>query len=264
MENTRPVSRKILIAEARKIATLGDANLAQLSGLCQEKELQQDYYLGMIRRQVHLLHDIATLMESDAHQNFSSIFILCRCLLDDFLHVFYLKQCGHEKDEITNLNADVHRQAFLALEVTMLSNHKHFKGRYPHYMTKQEFDQLKAHFQSRKENNIFFRNKASFSFKRFKTLSEVAEGIADFELSKLSRRAYYIWKDTSEFIHYSNATFERESSQDDHLHNLYLIEEVMLYAYNTIELSWRHFADVLAFELIDQDQLKDRYAINYQ
>jgi hypothetical protein len=263
MKEIKNIDLPGIIAEARKVAAYGDENLGQLAGRCPEKELLQDYYLGMIRRQVVLLNDIATLLEHTAHHNITSVFVLCRCLLDDFLHVFYLKLDADEQEAITALNADVHRQAFLALRILVDSNHKHFEGKYPHYQTIEEFEALIEHFKNRAENDIFFSDKDRFRFKRFKTLTDIAAGITDFELSKLSQRAYYSWKDTSEFVHYSNATFERELTREDDEHNLKAIEEVVLYAYNTVELSFRYFTVREGLELLVDAELKERYSIKY-
>jgi len=263
MPEFQPLSEALIISEAKKVAAFADANLNQLDGLCEEKILLQDYYLGMIRRQAILLNDIATLFEHTAHHNISSIFILARCLLDDFLHVFYLKLNEEEEENITKLNADVHRQMFNSVEVIMQSNHEHFNGQNPFYITDAEFAALKEQFANREENDAYFSNKAEFRFKKFKKLSEIATGIEDFELSKLSQRAFYFWKDTSEFIHYSNTTFEKEINPDNRLHNLAVIEEIILYAYNTVELSFRYFRDLHALNLIDEENLGERYAINY-
>lgn len=133
MKEIKDIDLPSIIVETRKVAAYGDENLAQLAGRCPEKQLLQDYFLGMIRRQVILLNDIATLLEHTAHHNITGVFVLCRCLLDDFLHVFYLKLDADEQEAIIALNADVHRQAFLALRILVDSNHKHFEGKDPNY-----------------------------------------------------------------------------------------------------------------------------------
>jgi len=263
MHEFEELNKALIITEAKKVAAFADSNLGQLAGMCQEKIMLQDYYLGMIRRQAILLSDIAILIEHTAHHNISSIFIIVRCLLDDFLHVLYFKLNGDEEENITKLNADVHRQMFKSVEVIMESNHLHFEGQNPFYITDEAFVALKEQFINRGENDIYFVNKGQFRFKKFKTLLEIASGITDFDLSKLSQRAFYFWKDTSEFIHYSNTTFEKEINADNKQHNLAILEEIILYSYNTIELSFRYFRDLHAFDLIDEDNLAERYAIRY-
>lgn len=257
------ITEELIISEAKRVASFADANLDQLAGLCVEKIMLQDYYFGMIRRQAILLNDIATLFEHTVHNNISSIFILGRCLLDDFLHVFYLKLNAEEEENITKLNADVHRQMFNSIEVIMESNHQHFDGQNPCYINDAQFATLKEQFANRAENDPYFLNKAEFRFKSFKKLSDIATGIEDFELSKLSQRAFYFWKGTSEFIHYSNTTFEKEINPDNYQNNLAVIKEIILYSYNTIELSFRYFRDLHGINLIDENNLANRYSINY-
>lgn len=257
------VTKDLLIREARKIARFADRNLGQLDGMCQDKQLLQDYYLGMVRRQAIVLYDIALLLERTQHQNLTSVLILCRCLLDDFLHVFFLKLNDDEEDNIIKLNADVHRQMFNSIRNIMESNHHHFDGENQFYITEEEFEHTKAVFKGRQENDMYFIDKEAFRFKKFKSLSDIATGITDFELSKLAQRAFYFWKEFSEFVHYSNITYEIEIDVDNAGNHFYKIEEVLLYAYNTIELAFRYFTGEFGLDLIDEENLSERYAISY-
>jgi hypothetical protein len=253
----------LLISQAGQIALFGDSNLAQLNGIAQERDLMQDYYLGMIRRQVILLHDLQTLIAHSEHHNLSGVLILCRCLLDDFLHVFFLKQHNEEEENLVKINADEYKQMFRSVDVIMQSNHQHFEGQNPYYITEDEFAAVKAHFIGQEENDKYFIDKAAFRFKRFKTVADLVLEFNDFEMSKMAQRAFYFWKDLSGFVHYSNITFEKEINEDNLPYNLSLIEEVLLYSYNTIELSFRYFHTPYGLELIIDPALHYRFAIHY-
>lgn len=262
--NFEPLTKELLITEADKIAKFADSNLEQLNGLGQEKELVQDYYLGMIRRQAIILNDIVTILAHTPHHNFSIVLILCRCLLDDFLTVFYLKLNDNETNNIIRINSDEHRQLFKTIEIIMQSNHLHFNGQNPYYLTENQLAALKKEFIEKPENDKYFIDKNDFRFKKFIPLSEVATGINDFELSKLSQRAFYFWKDLSGFVHYSNVTFEKELNTENYEYNLIVVEEVLLYSFNTIELSFRYFSEKYGNALIVDDDLRNRYIIEYE
>lgn len=259
MKQLPDIDRNFLATEGKKIVDFANSNLDQLTGKCQEKIITQDYYLGILRRQCIILSDIVSLLKHSSHNNFTSIFVLCRCLADDFLYVTYLKTKPNEDENIIRINGSAYSQSFKALEILTNSNHKHFNGSYPFYLTKNGLEKVKTIFSSREENDIYFKNKELFTFKSFMQLTQIAEKIDDFEISKTTLRAFFLWKEFSDFIHYSNMTFELEI--DDSSTQIYYryIEETMMYSFNTVEMAFRYFAKMYNLEIIMDASLNDRY-----
>jgi len=72
-------------------------------------------------------------------------------------------------------------------------------------------------------------------------------------------RAYYLWKEFSSFVHYSNYSFEYELKNATE--NLNMIDESLQYCYNTICLSFKYFERVLKVELKDNSELRKKYGI---
>lgn len=264
MELNQNVTREFLAAEAQKIIDFGNRNLEQISAKCQKQETTQDYYLGIMRRQVIILYDLQTLLKGSPHTNFTSLFILSRCLLDDFLFLFFLKTHDDEEENIVRINANGYGKSFQALEIIMESNHRHFNGAYPFYLTKDELEKIKSIFKSKPNNDKYFKKKDHFTFKSFMQLTQVADKIEDFELSKLSLRVHFLWKEFSTYVHYTNLTFESEINVDDDITNLLKIEEVLLYVFNSIELAFRFFSERNGLKLLVDAELEDRYMITYK
>lgn len=256
------IDREYLIQEARKVSRFADDNLAQLDGLLKEHEDIQNYFLGMIRRQTILLNDLAVVLEQSLTKNITTPFLICRCLCDDFLHVFYLELHGKD-DDIIRINAEAHQESFKSLNWLSKSNVKHFEEKYPYYPTRTQYEDLKRIFVKKPENGKYFEDISSFKFKRFLQLRQLAEKIEDFELSKYSSRAYFLWTSFSEFIHFSSLTLPIEMYNDHEQQNFRMIEETILNAFNTVELSFRFFSDKLKLNLKVDSRLFERYAFEY-
>ena len=65
-----------LSQKAQMISDLANQNLGQLAGRCQEEIEVQDYYLGILRRQVVFLSDLALLLNNRNSQYISTPFII--------------------------------------------------------------------------------------------------------------------------------------------------------------------------------------------
>lgn len=255
------IDRKFLAKEALRIHECAQMNLAQLGGSCATPETTQDYYLGLLRRQAILTLDLNLLLDKSPTDNLTTPMVVCRCLMDDFLHMFYLSQNSNAVENIIKINAEGYSEEFRALEGLTKSNYKGFKGKYPFYMTGPELSDLKEKFSSKPENKKYFIDSKSFTFKKFITNAELADGVKNIELNKLAARALFLWKNFSSFTHYTNLTLERELSEK-HRNNYYLqIEEALLYSYNTIKWSFHFFIDRQGLKFIDNG-LEERYAID--
>ncbi|HXB40676.1 MAG TPA: DUF5677 domain-containing protein [Bacteroidia bacterium] len=264
MEKLPDINKEFLAIEAKKIIDFANANIEQLNGKCQKKDTTQDYFLGILRRQTIILYDLIALLKNSPHKNFTSLFILCRCLIDDFLFVFYLKTQPDEDENIVRINANAYSKSFQGLEILTESNEKHFNGTYPFYLNKEEFSKLKEHFKSKAENEKYFKDREKFNFKAFLQVTQIADKTEDFELSKLTLRAFFLWKNFSDFIHYSNLTFELEMNTGNEQNYLRQIEETLLYSFNTVELSFRYFAKRDNIKLKVEEELQKRYIIKYK
>ncbi len=119
-------------------------------------------------------------------------------------------------------------------------------------MNNEQFQALKDIFTGKQENDKYFTDKTQFRFKTFIPLYQVAESIThsrDVEIFK--DRAFYLWKEFSSFVHYSNSSFYLESNPNQL--NLQKIEEGFQYCYNSIYLAFKYFERTFGIEFIDNE-----------
>jgi len=258
------ITKEFLEKEAIKVAEFAEVNLKKTEGHLEKHNDILDYYFGVIRRQSILLNELALILIHSKTQNITPLFIICRCLCDDFINMFYLKLNDNEEENIIRINANASYEDFKSLNILTQSNEKHFKGEYPYYMSAKQLADFKKGYIADKNHQQYFVNIENFEFKKYMQLRQVAEKIEDFELSKLSPRAYYLWSYFSSFIHYSAKTLISEMYNANEQLHLFMIEETILYSFNTTELAFRYFTEKYGIKLTEDEQLFKRYMIKYE
>jgi len=245
---------------ANKLSELANSNIGQLTGKCQDKIEIQDYYLGILRKQAILLSDMALLLKDRKSEYISTPFIILRSLLDDFMHILYIESNASRELEITKINAESYYHSFVALKKLTDSNTAHFEEKYPFYLTEKEFKELKKEFSEKPTNSKYFKSIASFTFIKFMTFSTMTDMISiSKEVEIYKARVYYLWKEFSSFVHFSNYSFEYELQDSEE--NLSMIYESFQYVYNTIYLSFKYFERELKLEFIDDNELNKKFGI---
>lgn len=251
-----------LSEDAKKIYELANENLGLLNGKCHEKIEIQDYYLGILRRQAILLLDLSLILKDREEANISTPFIILRSLLDDFLHLLYLEIHKDRGTEIIHINADSLSHCFKSLEDLTNSNDNHFKGKYPFYLTGSQLQEFKDQFVGKEANIKYFKNPLTFKFKSFRKFTDMVKSFShSHEVDIFKDRAYYLWKEFSSFVHYSNYSFEYELNKSEV--NLHMIDESFQYCYNSIYLAYKYFERELKIKFKDNGELRSKYGIIY-
>jgi len=252
-----------LSEEAKKLSKLANENLGLLTVKCKETIEIQDYYLGILRKQAILLSDLSLILKNRNSEYISTPFIILRSLLDDFLHLLYLETHSDRETEITRINADSYRHSFNSLKDLTDSNYEYFDGKYPFYLTHQQLQEVKDLFISKEKNKRYFKNPDTFKFKVFKKFSEMVKCFSHSHNVDIFRdRAYYLWKEFSSFVHYSNYSFEYELQNTKE--NLNMIDESFQYCYNSIYLAFKYFERVLQIEFKDNIEFRKKYGIIHE
>ena len=245
---------------AKTLSDLANANLHLLKGKCQKNIEEQDYYLGILRRQAILLSDLSLLLNNRDSEYISTPFIILRSLLDDFLHLLYLENQKDKSVEITKINADSYRQSFISLELLTNSNDEHFNGLYPSYLTHEKLIDVKEIFANIETNTRYLKNRETIALKGFMSFTEMVKTIRyNSDVDRFKDRAYYLWKEFSSFAHYSNYSFYYELKNAKE--NLNMIDESFKYCYNSIYLSFKYFEPIYSVEFKDNPEIGLRYGI---
>jgi len=249
--------------EAKIIRDLANANLGLLTGRCQTKELVQDYYLGIIRRQAIVFNDLSLILKNRNPEYITSPYMLLRGLMDDFLHLIYLELHYNREEEIIKINAKAIKENFSALKGITESNHNYFNGQLPYYLNNTSFEALKIKFAEKAENAKYFDDVAQFKFKKFQTFTDMVGTIAHSrEVGIFTDRAFFLWKLFSDFIHFSNFTFDVELSNNPN--NVNFIVEAFQYSYNSLYLAFKYFERSLDLVFIEDEHLTLKHEILYK
>lgn len=245
---------------AKIISDLANSNLEQLQGKCQDEKDMQDYYLGILQKQALLLLDLSTILKNRQSKYISTPYIVLRSLLDDFMHLMYLELSNNKEEEIIKINAEAYKHCFVSLQNLTDSNYEHFDGKYPFYLKQEEVEKVKNQFVNKDKNKKYFKEITRFKFKSFMTFNTLVGRINHSrEIKIYGDRAYYLWKEFSEFVHYSTFSFKME--QQDTPENMNKIDESFQYCYNSIYLSFKYFASEYDLNFIDNEALRKRYGI---
>lgn len=249
-----------LSQDAKRLSILANVNLELLTDKCQKAIEIQDYYLGILWKQAILLSDLSLILKNRNSEYISTPFIVLRSLLDDFIHLLYLETHSNRETEIIKINADSYRHSFNSLKDLTDSNYEHFEGKYKFYLTREELQSLKEKFIAKEKNKKYFKNPDTFKFFVFKHFSDMTKC---FSVSKdvdiFKDRAYYLWKEFSSFVHYSNYSFEYE--MQDAPENLNMIDESFQYCYNSIYLAFKYFERHMEVEFKDNIELQKKYGV---
>jgi hypothetical protein len=256
------LTTRMLEEDAQKLSDLATMNFELIKDKCSTRNETQDYYLGLLMRQSIILKDISSILKDRNILFISTPYILLRSLMDDFLHALYLELHENRDEEIIKISAVVRAHSFNAISKLTDSNYKHFKGKYPFYLTEEEVRQLKDTVIQNPENAKYFEDISKFKFKKFRTLSELVKNIhgsRDMEIFK--DRAFFSWTEFSDFIHYSTFSLFYEQTPEYKTQNQQKIDEAFQFCYNTIYLSFKYFERRDKVPFIDNPELNEKYGI---
>lgn len=209
-----------------------------------EDETQRFYY-GNLRRQLFFTADINALLNYGFHQGFSSIFIICRSIMDDFMHLHFIHNYSNPKERIEYLNSDSHNRNFKKIRELAKLNEEVFEGRFPYYPTSQEIDDIEDEFKKLEENKKYFKDINEFKFYRFQTKREIAESYTGAMKGADIGRIYFLWRHLSDYVHYSNYTFDFEHNHNSITNEYHIIKETIYYAYLACKICMEYFDDSL-------------------
>lgn len=199
------------------------------------------FFLGMLRRQSILLHDAAEILGTGNKTQLMSAFILFRCLLDDFIVLLQLFNSGYSDEEIIKHSATAFSQKFNLLTKSKNINNKHFDGQEEGLVTDAYLKEQWDDFLGNPDNDIYFSNKDSRTFKSFTDATSIMVNLsADDDLAKLvskaNAHALILWKLLSTYVHFSTMTVLLEKGTESRDIEILQLNEVLSYVYKSLGL----------------------------
>jgi len=244
-----------------QLVNFAQENLSRLEelGIDTDEEINSTY-LGFLVRQITLNSDLELLLENKKHNFHTSQLILLRCLVDDFIHIIYIANQANSEELIVNYNADTYSKNFQKLKDLATLNEEKLGGSYPHYPTYKMLDEVMDKMKKNPFRNHYLSDIESFKFKTFKNTGNIIRDLAEEDYAHQLKRAYFIWRKLSDFVHYSNMAFNEEQSMypgNDYTYNEFA--EIIFYSYRTVMTCLEYFRNKYGFEIVDADNLNEYY-----
>lgn len=254
-------TRDNIIALHKKVVQFGSENFAQIEKLNLDPNDELDStYVGMILRQMTINNDLASLMFNKNHSCYTSEFILLRCIIDDYIHITYIVNQSNSEEAIVNFNADALDKNYKRLLDLATLNEDYLGGNYPFYPTDALMNEVKEKIKSSPRRQQHFSDKENFKFKTFKNTGQIIRELKNESYSHSMKRAYFIWRKLSDFVHYSNIAFEEEQMIDPETDSTYTeFAEITSYSYCTVLNCFKHFQSRYNLKIIDTNKLSEYY-----
>lgn len=245
-----------------RVVKLADENLKTINEI--NIDINEEYdstYIGMIIRQNVLCADLSLLFSNKKHKYLSSEFILFRCIVDDYIHFHFIVNQVNSKEILTNYNADAINKNFNKIKELAELNEKQLGGNYPFYPTSKLIEEIKDQIKESPKRQQYFLEKENFKFKTFKSTGNLVRDLKEDELySHQLRRAYFLWRKLSDYVHYSNFTFELESIINPEIDTTFEeFVEIISYSYRTVRNCLKHFEEKYNLKVIDLNDLEDYF-----
>ena len=250
-----------IIRLLERVQIFATENLNQIDKL--NVDMSNDYdkfFIGMAERQLTICNDLSILFTNKKSKFLTSELILFRCLADDYIHVTYLVNQNNVEESITDFNADAISKNFNKIKELAELNEKKLGGNYPFYPTYKLLEQVKEEMKSLPYRQQYFLDKDKFKFKTFKATGNLIRELNNESYAHKLQRAYFIWRKLSDFVHYSNFTFDEERSLKPETDETYSeFAELISYSYFTIKTCIEHFVNKFQISIIDSNNLNNYY-----
>ena len=234
----------------------GNENLQVLYGDLDRKDDENVYYLGLLERATVFSDDIGNILKNTRTGHFMSVYILGRCIMDDYITLQNVKNVPDPREEIFRINADAMRQNFGKMEELVVLNQQVYGSKFPFYPTPELMQTVRERFLQRTDVGRYIENPGnatpeSMKFKPHKTLKTMAEMSGSGTDDDMGR-AYYFWRQWSDFVHFSPFCFNLSYDNEGDLDTLYKsLQELLTYLYRIIHRILRHYIENKNYRPVD-------------
>ncbi len=254
------VTQSEIVEQLKHLYDFAEDNVGQLQGLKLDKTNEiQDFYLGYIRRQSYFSSDLISIFEHRKHTGFISQFILSRCIVDDYIHLMYAVNQPNRDETIICINADAHKKNFDKISELTDVNEEILEGKEPFYPTSKTREALKINLQNNPNKSQYFTDVQQFKFKRINTTGNFIKDFPKDEFGADIRRAYFLWRHLSDYVHYSKFSFDLEFYPKENDNSLNIIQEMIFYSFSIVRIGFAYFQQKYKLTLIDKHNLVKFY-----
>jgi hypothetical protein len=241
---------------AVRLAYIAQNICAQVNG--QDLELYQVFFLDLLNRQSVILRDISILLNANVDTNLSSVRILFRCILEDFIIVLYLHSHDFDKELIVRHTAKALKDNLDIQKTLWELNKRFFDGKQAGFGNPEDISTELDSLCENPRHSIFFKKGEKGNFKTFfSTIALLKKEIPITDVTKANVHALAVRKLLSKYVHYSAMTYFQER-EIDHQDELRRFKEILTYVYKGVVLCSEGLTSLgVRNEVRDQTNVKD-------
>ncbi|GGA93087.1 DUF5677 domain-containing protein [Puia dinghuensis] len=192
--------------------TIGNECRKQLREHVAPDDVEGEYFLGLLDRATAFADDLGNVLRHSRTGSLTSVNVIGRCIMDDFITLKYVLSSADRKEEIYTLNANAFYETLKKLRNLMEVNQKVYEGKFQFYPNADLIEDIEAKFFARDDSgNYLFPDSTpkGLKFKKTRQLTQMAEA-AGSKTNDDVGRAFYFWGIWSGYVHYSPSTFGME------------------------------------------------------
>lgn len=168
----------------------------------------------------------------------TSLFILFRCLLEDFITLLYFKTGQFSEEELICHTAEAERQKFRMHSESKEINMNFFEGKNEFLPNQEYIDSEINNFKDNPDNDVLFMDKSQFKFKKSPSITEMISKIPErnIKLARPNVHAFVIWKLLSTYVHYSLFNYQLETSPESRKIEIHQCQEILSYCFKCLSI----------------------------
>lgn len=213
----------------------------QLNGLQSQQSEVNHFYKGVIVRTGLHLKDAAQILVSNHNQHLTSAFSIFRIVLDDLLRSCYLVASSDRQKALDDITAKAHRDFYSTWKESARLNRELRLGG---DMTDEVVDAKLAEFMSSEQGKRYVTHTKQgmhvlrdvINTREMVSIIERSPRVASYA------RGYVLFKQMSQYVHYSMRTYEMDRSPSREL-EIGFIDEVLFLTYHLLKVATEVLAE---------------------
>jgi len=202
--------------------TIGNECRKQLREQVAPDDIESVYFLGLLDRSTAFADDLGHVLGHARTDSLTSVNVIGRCIMDDFITLQYVLGSPDRKEEIYRLNANAFHKSLEKLRNLMVVNQNVYEGKFPYYPTPELIKDTEAKYFARGDSGNYLlpgSTAEDLKFKKTIQLTQMAER-AGSKTNDDVGRAFYFWGIWSGYVHYSPMTFGMEMQDQEDAENV--------------------------------------------
>ncbi len=258
------VTQEKVAGWANSIADLSEKLAHQITSHTKdERDLESILlYLKLIRHST-LMRDVSRLILANPKQRLANAFILLRCMLEDFITIYFLKVNKYDQRLIIRYVAEGIHNRIRMMEETAALNNKFYKGSLEGLIPFNYVQNEKNRIRSNPDNDPLFTNKKQFKLKRFPSAREIIDLLPVDDSAMANVPSILSWIQYSEYVHHSVVSARGDANPQFNDLQIRQLKSTMLYAFKLFEFAKERLIErEFPLQLESYDKLREELTAN--